>query len=119
SMTLTDAYTKLKEDEKKVRDYLRTKSLPDSEVVFSAIVIEKQYSYQYDQYGRQTSSNFNGYQLSQTCKIQSKNIAVVEKVSREITELLQSGIELSSQEPMYFYTRLSDLKIALLEKASA
>jgi hypothetical protein len=42
----------------------------------------------------------------------------VERISREITELLQSGIELSSEQPAYYYTKLSDLKIKLLEKAT-
>ena len=88
-------------------------------MVFSAITSDKQFKYQYNENGQQTNSTFAGYMLRQTVKVNSRNINNVERISREITELLQSGIELSSQEPMYYYTKLSDLKIQLLEKASA
>ena len=43
----------------------------------------------------------------------------MEVVSREVTKLIESGIEISSLEPSYFYTKLSELKIDLLAKASA
>lgn len=119
SMDLKDAYASLKSDEKAVKSYLQGKNISDKEMVFSSIVIDKQYNYSYDPNGRQTGTTFIGYQLKQTVKIESKNLDGVEKISREITELLQSGIELSSQEPLYYYTKLSDLKINLLAKASA
>jgi hypothetical protein len=118
-MDLKDAYSSLKSDEKAVKSYLQSKNISDKEMIFSSIVIDKQYNYSYDQNGRQTGTTFIGYQLKQTVKIESKNLDGVEKISREITELLQSGIELSSQEPLYYYTKLSDLKINLLAKASA
>ncbi|HEY1030500.1 MAG TPA: SIMPL domain-containing protein [Flavipsychrobacter sp.] len=119
SMDLKDAYASLKNDEQAVRDYLTKRQIPANEIVFSSIVIDKQFSYNYDQNGRQMGATFNGYQLRQTVKIESKSLEKVEKLSREITELLQSGIELSSQEPLYYYTKLSDLKINLLAKAAA
>jgi hypothetical protein len=40
-------------------------------------------------------------------------------MSREITELLEMGIELNSNAPEYYYTKLNALKIDLLAKASA
>lgn len=119
SFELKDAYSSLKSDVQQIKAYLTSHGIADNEVIFSSIVIDKQYNYQYDVNGRQTGTTFNGYQLRQTVKIESKNIDKVEKISREITELLQSGIELSSQEPFYYYTKLSSLKIDLLAKAAA
>lgn len=119
SMELKNAYSFLKQDEERVKDYLSAHGIPREEVIFSSIVIDKLYDYTYDQMGRQTGSVFNGYQLRETVKIESKDIEKVEKISREITELLQSGIELSSGQPLYYYTKLSDLKIDLLSKAAA
>jgi hypothetical protein len=119
SFELKDAYISLKSDEQQIRAYLASHGIAAGEIIFSSIVIDKQYSYQYDANGRQTGTTFNGYQLRQNVKIESKTIDKVEKISREITELLQSGIELSSQEPLYYYTKLSNLKIDLLAKAAA
>jgi len=119
SFELRDAYAALKADEQAVRSYLTARGIRATETVFSSISIDKQYSSTYDAEGRQTGSTFNGYQLRQSVKVESRDIARIEKMSREITELLQSGIELSSQEPLYYYTKLSDLKINLLAKAAS
>jgi len=119
SFELKDAYASLKQDEKQVRNYLSSHGVNATEAIFSSITIEKLYNYSYNEQGQQTGATFNGFQLRQSVKVESKDIAKVEKISREITELLQSGIELSSQEPLYYYTRLSDLKIDLLSKAAA
>jgi hypothetical protein len=43
----------------------------------------------------------------------------VEKLSREITGLLQKGIELNSTPPAYYYSGLNELKIDLLARAAA
>lgn len=115
---LKDAYAALKSDEEQVRAYLKKSGISDSEIVFSSIVIDKQYNYNYKDNGGISSTTFAGYQLKQTVKVNSQNLDKVEKISREITELLQSGIELSSEQPMYYYTKLSNLKIKLLEKAT-
>lgn len=119
SSVLQDAFNELKTDEQKVRDYLSRQGLSDTEIVYSSVNIEKLYNSTYDENGRITGSVFAGYRLSQTVKVESKNISKVDKISREITGLIQQGIELTSSAPNYFYTQLGDLKIDLLAKASA
>src|SRR5690606_29035825 len=59
------------------------------------------------------------YNLSQTVTVDSREIQKVEKISREVTGLIESGIELNSYAPSYYYSKLSELKIDLLAKASA
>jgi hypothetical protein len=50
--------------------------------------------------------------------IESKKVDQVELVSREVTELINEGIELYSDAPRYYYTKLADLKIDLLAAAA-
>jgi hypothetical protein len=119
SMDIKDAYSKLKADEQQIESYLAAHGINPKEIVFTSIVSSKQFENTYNSEGRTTGKVFKGYKLSQSVKIESKNIDNVEKVSREITELLQGGVELSSEEPQYYYTRLSDLKINLLSQAAA
>ena len=57
--------------------------------------------------------------MKQSVTVDSRDIEKVEKISREVTELIESGIEFNSSNPSYFYTKLSELKIDLLAKASA
>lgn len=118
SMDLKSSYASLKADELAIRSYLSKKGISDNEVVFSAVNINKLYNPQYDNNGRLLSNIFSGYSLTQNVKVESKNIDQVERISREITELIQSGIELNSQAPSYYYTKMSELKIDLLAKAS-
>jgi hypothetical protein len=118
SMDLKESYSSLKNDELAIRSYLSKKGIKSSEVVFSAVNINKLYNPQYDSNGRLISNNFGGYSLTQNVKVESTNIDQVEKISREITELIQSGIELNSAAPSYYYTKMSELKIDLLAKAS-
>jgi hypothetical protein len=116
---LKTAYSQLKEDEGRIRDYLIGKGITEKEILFSAVSINKEYSTRYNSEGNVVGNDFSGYNLSQTVTVDSKNIDQVEKVSREITELIQQGIEFNSNAPSYYYSRLSELKIDLLAKASA
>lgn len=118
SMDLKTSYSNLKNDELAIRNYLRNKGMKDTEVVFSAVNINKLYNPQYDNNGRLISNTFGGYSLTQNVKVESTNTEQVEKISREITELIQTGIELNSAPPSYYYTKMSELKIDLLAKAS-
>ncbi len=117
SFDIKTAFTALKEDEKIIREYFNQQGIKSSEIVFSSVNTAEDIEYTYDNDGRQRSE-FKGYILSQTIKIQSAEQNKVEKISREITELLNQGINLQSNEPQYYYTKMADLKIDLLAKAS-
>ncbi|MEN9522502.1 MAG: hypothetical protein RL065_879 [Bacteroidota bacterium] len=119
SYELETAYSAVKEDETTIKDYLKNKGINDNEMVFSSIAINKEFDTKFATDGRQTGSEFTGYSLSQTITIDSKDLNKVEKISREITELIQDGIELNSSTPNYYYNKLSELKLDLLAKASA
>lgn len=118
SFNLQEAYTQLKADETVVMNYLQLKGLSKTEMRTSSITTEKLFDNTYDENGRQTGSVFKGYKLSESVSIESKDLMKIDKISREITELIQQGVELTSSSPDYFYTRLGDLKIGLLAKAS-
>jgi hypothetical protein len=119
ALQLKDAYSLLKEDESAIRIYLNSKGIPDSSIVFSSVSILKNFQQHFDDRGNEISSDFTGYTLTCNVRVESHDIERVEKLSREITELLEKGIELNSNTPEYYYTKLNELKIDLLAKASA
>ena len=43
----------------------------------------------------------------------------MESVSREISALIAQGVSLEASAPDYYYTKLDDVKLSLIEKASA
>jgi len=119
ALDLKGAYAAVKQDESAIRQYLKGKGIQDSEMVFSSVVISKEFDTRTDETGKQTSQVFTGYNLTQTVTVQSYNVDKIDKISREVTELIESGIEFNSQPPAYYNTKLSDVKIELLSKASA
>ena len=91
-MQLKEAYAALDNDRKIIKEYLTSKGIASNEIIFSAVSINKEYDTSYDQYGSQRSQVFTGYNLSQNVQIESKNVAQVEGISREVTELINLGV---------------------------
>lgn len=59
-----------------------------------------------------------GWSISQSIGVRSTDIKRVERVSREITKLLEKGIVISSSRPLYHYTKLGDMKVTMLAAAA-
>jgi Uncharacterized protein conserved in bacteria len=115
--TLKETYEKLNNDQVIVKDFLARKGIAINEIVYSSISIQQEFEDREDK-DRNRIQVFKDYRLQQNTKIESKDIERVEKVSREITELINSGIEFYSQEPQYYFTELGDLKLQLIELAT-
>lgn len=119
SLDLKEAYSILKADENSIRSYLLGKGINAGELQFSSVMINKEFSQQTRANGQYMSQEFTGYNLTQSVKIESKEVDKVDKISREVGELIQSGIEFNSSAPMFYNTKLSQVKMELLGKASA
>jgi len=50
--------------------------------------------------------------------VNSKNLDLVADISREISELLNEGVQIRSDNPKYYYSKLDELKLNLIEQAS-
>lgn len=111
------AYKQIEADQKKVAEYLAQKGIADSEVTFSFVSADKQYASRYED-GKYVGSYFTNYRLTQTFKVTSNDVDKVEKVSREISQLISAGIDIDSWTPEYYYTKLDDLKLTVIEEAS-
>ena len=117
SPNLEKAYNDLNTDKETVRNYLINKGIKESNIVFNSVQTSEQRENQY-QNGNYVGSIFQGYQLTQPVKIESSDVELVEEVSREITELLNKGVQFNSTPPRYYYTKLADLKIEMISKAT-
>lgn len=113
--TLSDAYKILKESADKVKKYLISKEIPEKSITFSSVTTTIKYEMLPD--GRQTNK-IEGYQLDQYVEIKLQDVDMISKIARESTELIEQGVEFQSNPPQYFYTKLADLKLDMLAKAS-
>lgn len=117
SFNLKQAYYNIKSDKDRVRKFLLAKGVEANEMRFSAVNISKDYDYTYDENGNQRSQ-FSGFSLSQDVEIESKRVDEIESISREITDLINFGVEFYSNEPAYYYTKLASLKIEMIAEAT-
>lgn len=118
SVDLQKAYSDLERDKEIITSYLKSKGINDEELVFNAINSNKNTRSKYSEDGRFIGEEFLGYILTQSITIESSDVGKVETVSREITELLNQGVQLYSSPPRYYYTKLADLKIEMISKAT-
>lgn len=116
--TSQDAYSKIKQDAELVKNYLTSNGVTDEEIVFNSVDISRTYRDVYDVNGNYVGSEPDGYQLTQDVTVSSSNLDNIEKVSRDISSLLDQGVELSSGAPEYYYSDLDALKLDLIDKAS-
>ena len=103
----------------KVQQYLREKGLPDEAVVFAFVNVEKQYDPVFNANGNWAGQRFTGYRLSQRFTVESSEVEKVETISREISSLIAQGVSIEAYAPDYYYTKLDDVKMGLIETASA
>jgi uncharacterized protein len=118
SRDLKSASSELNLEREKIKRYLIKKGIIESDIVFSAVDIQKQYSSQYDGNGNYVATIFSGYSLSQSLRIESLEVDKIERIAREATELINQGIELVSNPPDYYYTKLAQLKLKMIENAT-
>ena len=118
NMNMQSAYALLKEHQAIIRQYLITKGVSADEIVFNAVSTNRMTRQKYSASGDYMGEEFSGYSLSQTVQIESNSVEQIEGISREVTELLNQGVQFYSQAPRYYYTKLADLKIELISKAS-
>ena len=126
---LKEAYALLKKDEQTIRTYLVGKGVKGEEIVFDAVSIDRNYVTVTEKTGKKkhgygeedeetTRQVFTGYTLTQRVNIESTDVDKVEKLSREVAELITKGIELNASSPLYYYTKLSELKLQMLAEAT-
>ena len=118
NIDLKKSYLSLEKNKSAVNKYLIDKGIESEQLIYSAVKTNKNYKSLYSNDGDFIGEEFISYELSQKVKIESKEVDKIEKISREITELLNQGVQFYSEAPRYYYTKLADLKIKMISKAT-
>lgn len=118
SNDIKQGYTDLKAMTQTVREYLASKGITEGEMDFKAVTNYKETEYRYNSETRTSQNVFIGHRITQRVRIESTDVEKVEKISREIAELLDKGINIDDNSVSYYYTKLSDLKIEMLSDAT-
>ena len=112
---MVNAFDLLKEDLKTVKGYLLSKGVKENEIIVAPVATTV--LYKKNEKGNDTNE-IEGYILAQEIEIRSSDVVKITEVSRQATELIEKGLEVISQAPEYFYTKLPELKLAMLSDAT-
>ncbi len=117
----TESYRALKRHTQAALEWLKAQGVVDGDVRVSSVSTREIIDTEYvgvgeERIARQVS---RGWHTEQTISLRSSDMARVEKVSREITTLLEQGIPITSFPPQYFYTKLGEVKVDMLAEAAA
>lgn len=119
------AYNTIVANQTKVKNFFISKGFNTSEFTFDGISVNKDFkevSYETSNGNMRYENVFNGYYATQTIHFHSsKNpelMKKIEKVQQETAELINQGIEFTSNETQYTYSDLPSLKHNLIESAT-
>ncbi|MCY7362242.1 MAG: SIMPL domain-containing protein [Ignavibacteria bacterium] len=115
SATLATAFANLKSNRDKVNSYLLSKGFEQSKINLTSINTSTLYVS--DNQGMPTEQ-ISGYRLSQDVSIESGDVDKIDKLSREVTDLINEGVEITSFPAEFLYTKIGGLKIDLIGRAA-
>ena len=127
SMDIKTAYNKIVSDQKIVRDFFISKGFKPDEFNFGAVNFQKKFreirsENNENNYQTRYEQVFDGYEATQTISFSAKKnpdlMKRIEEVSSKTSELVNSGIELTSNSIQYTYSDLPSLKQSLIENAT-
>lgn len=115
SPDLQTAYQTLDSSADQVRTFLMGKGFSEKDLIFSSVTTTPMNAILPN---GMYSNVIESYRLGQTVEIRSNDVDKIAEISRISTELINMGITFESFPPQYFFTKLADKKINMIELAT-
>ena len=114
------AYKLVKDGVQKSTAFLTEKGVNRDQIVISSVTTNPVYeTVRRNQDGYTVDSQqISGYELSQTIEVRSSEVEKVDKLSREVTDLISTGVNFESYPPKFLYTKISEVKVEILAEAA-
>jgi uncharacterized protein len=110
-----EAFAKLKKDLDQVQKFLKDRKFEASDIQLGAL--NSQPTYALDRRG-QPSKEVESYTVSRSLTVSSPQVAAVSTAAPDITELIETGLNIHSGLPEYYYTKIGELKIEMIGEAA-
>jgi len=113
---LKSCYEILNKDKQKVAKYLENFGFSKKEVEFFAAKIGERFKL--NEKGYKTEERV-AFELFQRVKIKSEDVYKIEKLAADVVGVLGEGVQLAVKEPKYINTKIEELKLEMIGKATA
>lgn len=113
---LKASHAMLTSDKNKVMRFLKSRhSISDKEVQLKPASIKEVYIINERGY---STDEFVKFILRQELKIESADVAKIEKIASDFVDILDEGVKIDIDSPKYVYTKLDDLKVEMIGRAT-
>lgn len=116
--TSKEAYAEIEKNAELVKKYFEENGVSADEMTFYSVYIRKLTKEIYSETGEYMGYEDDGYELTQSFAVSSYDVGKITNISNECTQLINSGVEIISDAPEYYYTKLDELKLQLIEEAT-
>lgn len=114
--TLKEGYAKINEDTKKIKDFFLSKGIDEKSMNFEQISSYKVYKKAANGYS--STDELKGYEVSRSVVVKSNDINKLTEISKNVDELVNQDIDLTTQDVQYFVSNLDDIKVDVIASAS-
>ena len=108
---LKTGYAAMATDLKTVKDFLKTQSIEEKDVVISTVSMEQNYDY------NQNVQTEKEYTLRQTVEVVSTDTAKITTLAQNVQALINKGVIFSVYPVEYYYKNLPEVRVSLLADA--
>lgn len=115
AFTAQDAFRLLIQQKPALEKFLGEKGFKKEEVVYQTM--NNYPTYEYNAQGYSTNRILS-YNYSQRFEIRSKDVQLIQKISLELTALIEKGVNVVVDPPEYHYTNLAKIKIEIQAEAA-
>lgn len=112
------AYGQIQANTELVKRYFEENGVTEEEMSFFSVDIAPKINYIYNSDGNVVGEVQDGYDLTQTFTVSSSDVDKIDRIANECTKLIDDGVEIFSDYPEYYYTKLEELKLQLIEAAT-
>ena len=109
--TLQKGYSQISKDLAIVLDYLKLRNIDDSSISTTPIFTNEVYKY------NDNSGGPKEYNLYQQVVVTSSDVFRITDLAKNTQSITDKGVILSIMQPEYFYSKLAELRVDLLDSA--
>ncbi len=109
---LKAGYAQIAQDLVAVQKFLKDQGIDDKNVTISTVSMFENYNY-----NNNNTQTEKEYTISQTVEVSSSDINQITTLAQKTQDLINKGVIFSTNAVEYYYTKLPDLRVALLSDA--
>lgn len=118
---LSEAYKILKDGDEKAKAFLEKHKFLPAEIAPGAVGTQTIYRVEWkgkNGMERRETRDIESYTLTRTYTISTPRVESVAAPAGAVTELIEQGVKVVSDAPLFYYSKIADLKVEMIGEAS-